>query len=39
MVLMVAENVRAVPRAQIEAAQTMGATREETVRLALGFVY
>lgn len=35
MVLMVAENVRLVPRAQIEAAQTMGATREEIVRLVL----
>ncbi len=35
MVLMVAENVRGVPRAQIEAAQTMGATREEIVRLVL----
>lgn len=35
MVLMVAENVRAVPAAQIEAAQTMGATREEIVRLVL----
>ena len=35
MVLMVAENVRGVPRAQIEAAQTMGATREEVIRLVL----
>lgn len=35
MVLMVAENVRGVPRAQIEAAQTMGATRDEIVRLVL----
>jgi NitT/TauT family transport system permease protein len=35
MVLMVAENVRLVPRAQIEAAQTMGATREEIIRLVL----
>lgn len=35
MVLMVAENVRLVPRAQIEAAQTMGASREEIVRLVL----
>jgi NitT/TauT family transport system permease protein len=35
MVLMVAENVRLVPRAQIEAAQTMGATREEILRLVL----
>jgi len=35
MVLMVAENVRGVPRAQIEAAQTMGATREEIIRLVL----
>ena len=35
MVLMVAENVRAVPRAQIEAAQTMGATRYEIIRLVL----
>jgi NitT/TauT family transport system permease protein len=35
MVLMVAENVRAVPRAQIEAAQTMGATRSEIIRLVL----
>ncbi|MFN4004338.1 MAG: ABC transporter permease [Hylemonella sp.] len=35
MVLMVAENVRLVPRAQIEAAQTMGATRGEIVKLVL----
>lgn len=35
MVLMVAENVRLVPTAQIEAAQTMGATRDETIRLVL----
>jgi NitT/TauT family transport system permease protein len=31
MVLMVAEDVRRVPMAQIEAAQTMGATRSEIV--------
>jgi NitT/TauT family transport system permease protein len=35
MVLMVAENVRLVPRAQIEAALTMGASRYEMVRLVL----
>jgi len=35
MVLMVAENVRLVPKAQIEAAQTMGATRGEIVQLVL----
>lgn len=35
MVLMVAENVRLVPRAQIEAAQTMGANRGEIVKLVL----
>ena len=35
MVLMVAENVRLVPTAQIEAAQTMGATRDEIIRLVL----
>ena len=35
MVLMVAENVRLVPRAQIEAAQTMGADRGEIVQLVL----
>ena len=35
MVLMVAENVRLVPRAQIEAAQTMGASRGEIVQLVL----
>lgn len=31
MVLMVAEDVRRVPMAQIEAAQTMGATRQEII--------
>jgi NitT/TauT family transport system permease protein len=35
MVLMVAENVRLVPKAQIEAAQTMGADRGEIVQLVL----
>jgi NitT/TauT family transport system permease protein len=35
MVLMVAENVRLVPMAQIEAALTMGATRYEMIRLVL----
>jgi NitT/TauT family transport system permease protein len=35
MVLMVAENVRLVPSAQIEAAQTMGATRGEIIQLVL----
>ncbi|MBI5333678.1 MAG: ABC transporter permease [Burkholderiales bacterium] len=35
MVLMVAENVRLVPLAQVEAAQTMGATRAEIVKLVL----
>ncbi len=35
MVLMIAENVRLVPLAQIEAAQTMGASREELVRLVI----
>ncbi len=35
MVLMVAENVRLVPRAQIEAAQTMGATRGEVIQFVL----
>jgi NitT/TauT family transport system permease protein len=35
MVLMVAEDVRRVPAAQIEAAQTMGATRGEVVRLVI----
>lgn len=35
MVLMVAENVRLVPSAQIEAAQTMGATRGEIIKLVL----
>ena len=35
MVLMVAEDVRRVPQAQIEAAQTMGATRGEIIELVL----
>lgn len=35
MVLMVAEDVRRVPSAQIEAAQTMGATRSEIIKLVL----
>lgn len=35
MVLMVAEDVRRVPMAQIEAAQTMGASRSEIVRLVI----
>jgi NitT/TauT family transport system permease protein len=35
MVLMVAENVRLVPKAQIEAALTMGANRYEMIRLVL----
>jgi NitT/TauT family transport system permease protein len=35
MVLMVAEDVRRVPAAQIEAAQTMGATRSEIIQLVL----
>ena len=35
MVLMVAEDVRRVPMAQIEAAQTMGATRAEIVQLVI----
>lgn len=35
MVLMVAEDVRRVPMAQIEAAQTMGASREELIRLVI----
>lgn len=35
MVLMVAENVRLVPKAQIEAALTMGADRYEMIRLVL----
>jgi NitT/TauT family transport system permease protein len=35
MVLMVAEDVRRVPAAQIEAAQTMGATRGEIIQLVL----
>lgn len=35
MVLMMSEDVRRVPMAQIEAAQTMGATRGETLRLVI----
>jgi NitT/TauT family transport system permease protein len=35
MVLMVAENVRLVPKAQIEAALTMGANRYEMIKLVL----
>ena len=35
MMLMMAEDVRRVPQAQIEAAQTMGATRGETMRLVI----
>ncbi|MCP3018153.1 ABC transporter permease [Cupriavidus basilensis] len=35
MVLMVAEDVRRVPMAQIEAAQTMGASRGEVIRLVI----
>ncbi|WP_440466261.1 ABC transporter permease [Pseudomonas sp. YH-1] len=35
MVLMVAEDVRRVPMAQIEAAQTMGANRAEIVKLVV----
>lgn len=35
MVLMVAEDVRRVPQAQIEAAQTMGATRRELIEQVL----
>jgi len=35
MVLMVAEDVRRVPQTQIEAAQTMGATRNEIVSLVV----
>lgn len=35
MVLMVAEDVRCVPMSQIEAAQTMGATRREIVSLVI----
>lgn len=35
MVLMMSEDVRRVPMAQIEAAQTMGATRGETIRLVI----
>ncbi len=35
MVLMVAEDVRRVPMAQIEAAQTMGANRAEIIKLVV----
>lgn len=35
MTLMAAEDVRRVPMAQIEAAQTMGATRSEIIRLVI----
>ncbi len=35
MVLMMSEDVRRVPMAQIEAAQTLGATRGETVQLVI----
>ncbi len=35
MVLMVAEDVRRVPLTQIEAAQTLGATRSELLQLVL----
>ncbi|QJP08955.1 ABC transporter permease [Pseudomonas multiresinivorans] len=35
MVLMVAEDVRRVPMAQIEAAQTMGASRAEIIKLVV----
>ena len=35
MALMAAEDVRRVPMAQIEAAQTMGATRSEIIRLVI----
>ena len=35
MVLMVAEDIRRVPMAQIEAAQTMGASRSEIVKLVI----
>ncbi len=35
MVLMVTEDVRRVPMAQIEAAQTMGATRSEIIKLVI----
>jgi NitT/TauT family transport system permease protein len=35
MVLMVAEDVRRVPMAQIEAAQTMGASRSEVIKLVI----
>ena len=34
-VLMIAEDVRRVPQAQLEAAQTLGATRAEVIRLVL----
>jgi len=35
MVLMVAEDIRRVPQAQVEAAQTMGASRREVVERVL----
>lgn len=35
MVLMLAEDVRRVPQAQVEAAQTMGASRWEMIRLVI----
>ena len=35
MVLMMAEDIRRVPLAQIEAAQTMGATRGEAIKLVI----
>ena len=35
MVLMVAEDIRRVPQAQVEAAQTMGSNREEIIRLVI----
>jgi NitT/TauT family transport system permease protein len=35
LVLMVAEDVRRVPMAQIEAAQTMGATRSEVIKMVI----
>ncbi|MGF6396181.1 ABC transporter permease [Pseudomonas plecoglossicida] len=35
MVLMIAEDIRRVPMAQIEAAQTMGASRAEVIRLVI----
>jgi NitT/TauT family transport system permease protein len=35
MVLMVAEDVRRVPMAQIEAAQTMGASRSEIIKMVI----